>query len=444
MLTRFAPSPTGFLHIGNVRTALVCFLYASKAAGKFMLRIDDTDTERSKEEYVDALKRDLEWLGISWDQEARQSARMEQYATAIETLKAGGRLYACYETQQELDIKRKMQLSRGLPPLYDREALKLTDAQKAAFEAEGRIPHWRFKLEEKDVIWHDQIRGETKFSGQYASDPILVRENGAYTYMLPSTVDDIEFNISHVLRGEDHVSNTAIQIQIFEALGGTVPQFAHNALVKTAEGKLSKRKGSATVMSLREEEGLEPMAVNSFLAKVGTSDAIDIRTSMQQLIDEFDISKFGRAATTYALEDIHRLNKKLLHLLPFGEVKARLAHVGLTELDEAFWNVARQNINRLDEVKDWWVICKENLTPVIDDTAFTSEAASVLPQGEWDERTWSEWIEQVKAKTGRKGKELFMPLRKALTGMEHGPELNTLLPLIGREKTLARLSGKAA
>lgn len=439
MKTRFAPSPTGFLHIGNARTALLCYLYARKEGGTFLLRIDDTDTERSKQEYTDAIKRDLEWLGLEWDELEHQSSRFDRYNEAVEKLKADGRLYPCYETTQELDVKRKMQLSRGKPPLYDRAALKLTDEEKAAFDKEGRVPHWRFKLNDESVIWEDEIRGRTEFSGQFASDPILIRENGAYTYMLPSTVDDIDMNITHVLRGEDHVSNTAVQIQMFQALDGDVPSFAHNALIKGKEGKLSKRKGGNSLAELRDE-GIEPMAINSLLAKVGTSDPIEIRSDLAQLVDEFDIHKFGKNQTFYDADDLDRLTEKLLHELSYEQVKEKIN----APIDEAFWQAVQGNITRLGEVATWYALCHEPLTPIIDDAEFLSQAAELLPEGEWGEGTWSEWTNAVKDKTGRKGKELFMPIRKALTAMDHGPELKALLPLIGRNTALKRLQGEAA
>jgi len=439
MLTRFAPSPTGYLHIGNVRTALLCYLYAKKEGGKFMLRLDDTDLERSTEEFAEGIKQDLEWLGINWDLTAKQSERMDSYKKAVEKLKADGRIYACYETAEELDIKRKMQRSRGKPPIYDREGLSLSDEQKAKFEEEGRKPHYRFLLEEKEISWVDEIRGEVHFPANHASDPIIIRESGDYTYMLPSTVDDIDFEVTHVLRGEDHVNNTAIQIQIFEALGGKIPTFIHNSLIKTKDGKLSKRTGSASLKDMREDL-IEPMAINSFLAKVGTSDSIELRGSLEELINEFDIKKFNKSPTIYAIEDIERLNTKLLHEMDFAEAKERLE----IEVDEDFWLAVRPNISSLKEVSDWWEICKEKIDPVIEDKDFAAEASELLPDGNWDENTWNDWIEKVKEKTGRKGKELFMPVRKALTGMEHGPELKVLLPLIGRERAIARLKGEAA
>jgi glutamyl-tRNA synthetase len=443
MRTRFAPSPTGYLHIGNVRTALVCFLYAKKQGGKLLLRIDDTDVERSKEEYVDALKEDLTWLGIKWDEMVRQSERIPHYQAAIEKLKSAGRLYACYETEQELEIKRKMQLSRGAPPIYDREGLKLTEEKRKALEAEGRKPHWRFLMKEEAIEWEDEIKGRTHFEGRNISDPILVRGDGSFTYMLPSTVDDMELGITHVVRGEDHVSNTAVQIQIFKALGGVLPKFAHNALIKTAEGKLSKRLGSATLRGLKEA-GIEPMAINSFLAKVGTSDPIELRMSLEELVKDFDMKKFNTAPTLYALEDIERLNTKLLHQMDFKEAAPKLKALGLTGIDEGFWLSVRANLEHMDDIREWWRICKEALAPSQEEKDFTAQAAGLLPEGNWDATTWDAWMQKVKGATGRKGKELFMPIRKALTGMEHGPELKVLLPLIGREKATQRLLGNTA
>lgn len=436
MLTRFAPSPTGYLHVGNVRTALLCYLYAKKSGGKFLLRIDDTDKERSEEKFVDALKEDLEWLGIKWDLFARQSERLESYNSAVEKLKIQGRIYACYESQQELEVKRKMLLSRGKPPIYDRAALKLTDTQKAEFKSAGKQPHWRFLLEDKNIEWDDEIRGHIKFEAKNLSDPIIIRENGEYTYMLPSTVDDVDLGITHVLRGEDHISNTAIQIQIFKALGGKIPAFAHNALIKTKEGKLSKRTGDSNVRQLRDD-GIEPMAISSFLAKVGTSDAIDIRMNLDELIAEFDIKKFGKNQTFYEIEDIKRLNVKYIHQLSYDDVKDKLD----AKIDEEFWLAVRPNVESLKQVKDWWSICHDKINATNNDPEFIKKAAELLPSGKWDETTWNIWMDAVKKETGKKGKELFMPIRIALTGMEHGPELKVLLPLIGREKVLERLKG---
>lgn len=437
MLTRFAPSPTGYLHIGNARTALICYIVAKKAGGQFMLRIDDTDLERSKAEYETAIKEDLEWLGLKWDKFARQSERLERYAAVKRQLIDAGRLYPCFETQEELEIRRKMQLSRGLPPVYDRAALKLDAAQIEAQIAAGKKPHYRFKMEHADIIWDDEIRGITKFHGAHLSDPIVIRETGAYTYMLPSAVDDIDFAVTHVVRGEDHVSNTAVQIQMFEALGAPVPKFAHLALIKGKQGKISKREGGFDIRSLRAD-GIEPMAISSFLARVGTSEPIDARPDLQTLIAEFDVKKFSRAPATYDPQEIERLNAKLVHEMPYAQVAARV------KVDEDFWNAVKANLTNVSEAADWWRICKEPLKSNGENLEFTKQAASLLPGGNWDSSTWNQWIEAVKTATGRKGKELFMPLRLALTGMEHGPELRDMLPLIGREKALKRLNGEEA
>lgn len=440
MLTRFAPSPTGNLHLGNIRTALLCYLYAKNKQGKFLLRIDDTDTARSKQEYVENIKADLAWLGINPDDMVRQSDRFDRYELAINKLKAEGRLYAAYETVEELEFKRKMQLGRGQPPVYDRAALELSSSDIAKFEAEGRKPHWRFKLNHEEVIFNDEIKGEVKINLASTSDPILIRENGVYTYMLPSTVDDIELGATHVLRGEDHTSNTAVQVQIFRALGATPPNFAHLSLIKSEEGKLSKRKQSEGVAKFKEE-GITPIAINSFLARVGTSNDIALADNMEQLIAEFDINKFSKSPTIYSIDDIKRLNVKVIHSLSYMEVKGLIS----SEITEDFWNVARANIENIEQVEDWWKICKNPVKADLsaDDREFLQAIADLLPTGEFDVNSWSLWLNAIKAdkqKVGdRKGKTLFMPIRKALTGMEHGPELKDLLPLIGRETVLTRL-----
>jgi glutamyl-tRNA synthetase len=436
MLTRFAPSPTGYIHIGNVRTALMCYLYAKKSGGKFMLRIDDTDVERSKEEYVTAIKADLEWLGLKPDLEMRQSARFARYAEVVEDLKKKGRIYACYETQDELEFKRKIQLGRGMPPVYDRSSLKLTEDEKKKFEAEGRKPHLRFLLDNSDIEWNDEIRGNIKMNPSNMSDPIVIRENGEYTYMLPSTVDDVDMKVTNIIRGEDHISNTAIQIQIFKAMGAEVPKFAHSSLIKTKEGKLSKREGKGAVAELREM-GIQAMAINSFLAKIGTSDPVQLKNNLDELVAEFDINKFGKAPTMYDFEDIQRLNTKALHEIDFDEVKNRLP-AGMTK---DFWNVVRINVENIDDAGLWWKICHENIDANIasEDKDYLQDAAKLLPNS-LDEKAWDVWVSELKAKSGRKGKALFMPLRIALTGMEHGPELKNLLPLMGRDVILKRLA----
>lgn len=442
---RFAPSPTGYIHAGNVRAAVVTWLYAKKNAGHFLLRIDDTDLERSKPEYEADIEAGLKWLGLTWDEKAHQSKRMDRYDAVIEHLKSIGRLYACYETSEELALKRKSQLSRSLPPIYDRAALSLSTEQKAKFEAEGRKPHWRFKLEDGTTGWDDMIRGPVKFDSKDMSDPVLIREDGSPLYHLCSVIDDIDFKITHIVRGEDHVSNTAMHIQMFKAIGSEAPAFAHMPMIMDAEGgKLSKRLGSLSVKDLRENEGLEPMAIISFMALLGSSESIEPFTSIEPLLEKFDISKFSKGAPKFDVEELIRLNEKIIHQTPFATVKSRLDEMGLSALEETFWDAVRPNLTRLSDVKEWWQVANGPVEPAIDDADFIAQAATLLPAAPWTSTTWKDWTEQVKAATGRKGKDLFMPLRRALTGMDHGPELAVLLPLIGPEKVLSRLQTKRA
>jgi glutamyl-tRNA synthetase len=435
---RFAPSPTGYLHVGNVRTALINWLFARKNGGRFLLRVDDTDLARSEAQYESGLQEDLKWLGLEWDVFDKQSNRFDRYELAKQKLIADGRLYPCYETAEELEIKRKMLASRGLPPIYDRAALKLTDAQKAEYELQGRKAHWRFLLNHAPIEWDDLVRGPVRFEGQNLADPVLIREDGVPLFTLSTSVDDGEMNITHIMRGEDHVSNTAIQVQIMEALGHTLPQFGHIALLQMKGGKLSKRVGGGDIRGLREE-GIFPMVINSYLAKIGTSDSIALYESIDALIDSFDIDKFGRAMANYDPEEMARLNQKLLHQVPFSEVKPRLAAQGLDNVDESFWNQIKPNISSLSEVKDWWAMLREPITPVITDAELTKAAADLLP-AQWSDQSWPSFIEQVKEKTGRKGKALFMPLRLALTAREDGPELGTVIGLLGLEEAKRRLA----
>lgn len=438
MKARFAPSPTGFLHVGNMRTALVNYLFIRKNNGHFLLRIDDTDTERSRKECEDAIREDIGWLGITWDFYVKQSDRFDRYKLAREKLVATGRLYPCYETAEELDIQRKMLAGRGLPPIYNRASLKLTDEQKKQYEAEGRRPHYRFLLNDEEITWDDLIRGHSHFKATHMSDPVLIREDGVPLYTLASVVDDGELDITHVIRGEDHVSNTAVQIQIYEALGYKVPTFAHMALLKTKEGEMSKRLGGNDIRSLREN-GILPMAVNSLLARMGTSDAVEAYTDMQPLIDSFDFKKFGRAPANYDVAELEKLNEKLLHQLPFAVVKDKIPFA-----DEAFWMSVRANIANMSEAKQWWDILHGDVSshqsPVASDKEFLAQAATLLPPEPWNETTYDAWLAAVKPTTTRKGKELFLPIRKALTGLEHGPELKKLLPLLGADKTKKRLA----
>ncbi|MDB2682986.1 glutamate--tRNA ligase [Alphaproteobacteria bacterium] len=440
--TRFAPSPTGMMHIGNARTALITWLFARNAGGKFLLRIDDTDQERSEEKYEIAIKESLEWLGLDWDETANQKDRMAIYEAKIEELKTAGRLYACYETPEELSLKRKSQLSRGKPPIYDRGALDLTDAQKATYEAEGRSPHWRFKMEHTPIEWNDLIRGDVKFQGADMSDPVVLREDGSPLYHLCSVIDDVEFGITHVVRGEDHVSNTATHVQMFEALGAKAPVFAHLPLISDKDGgKLSKRIGSLSILELRDEEGLEPMAIVSLLARLGTSAPIEAFGKIGPVAESFDFGKFSRGTPKLDVEEMLRLNAKILHEMSFEDADARLEIEGM---DEDFWNTVRPNLTKLSDVKDWYDIARGSVTSVIEDDEYINLALSMLPDAPWDEGTWGLWTTMLKEKTGRKGKELFMPLRQALTGMGHGPEMDQMLLLIGADKAIERLSKKKA
>ena len=442
-IVRFAPSPTGRLHVGNVRTALINWLFAKGQQGKFILRIDDTDTERSTQEYEDGIRTDLTWLGLVWDNSFSQSKRFAEYDAAADKLREMGLLYPCYETADELDRKRKIALSRGRPPVYDRAALELSDEDKAKLEAEGRTPHWRFKLSGGRVEWTDLVRGDQSIDTASLSDPILIREDGSYLYTLPSVVDDIEAKITHVVRGEDHVTNSGAQIEIFKALGGTAPDMAHTPLLIGADGQgLSKRLGSLSMGELRAQ-GYEPMAVSSLLAKIGTSDNVEARETLDQLVAEFDFGKIGRAPARFDEAELLSLNAAILHGLPFEAVKDRLADVDPRAADEAFWTVVRENCSLLPDVAAWVETVFGEITPLVDaeDKDFVATAATLLPEGDLTGESWSQWANAVKAETGRKGRGLFMTLRKALTGQEHGPDMGALLPLIGRDRALRRLQG---
>lgn len=437
---RFAPSPTGLIHIGNARTALLNALIARREGGTFVLRLDDTDRERSREEYARAIVEDLAWLGIAPDATVRQSDRIGIYDDAAARLREAGRLYACYETADELERKRKRQLARGLPPIYDRAALALTPDERAALEAEGRRPHWRFRLEPREVAWRDLVRGEVRVDCASLSDPVLVREDGSYLYTLPSVVDDVDLGITHVVRGEDHVTNTAVQIQIFEALGASPPAFGHHNLLTDASGEgLSKRMGHLSLRSLREG-GLEPMAVAALAVLVGSSEAVRPVESLDALGALVDLARISRAPARFDEAELEGLNARLLHETPYEAVADRLAALGIGG-GAAFWEAVRKNVSRLPQARDWWGVVEGPIAPVIEDADFCARAAALLPDEPFDSGTWAAWTGAVKGETGAKGKALFMPLRLALTGRDHGPELAGLLPLIGREKARARLAG---
>lgn len=434
---RFAPSPTGLLHVGNARTAILNFLFAKKLGGQFMLRIDDTDTARSTREYEDAIRRDLDWIGLSWSATERQSCRGFSYRAALERLVASGRIYPAYETGAELERKRSLAAARKLPPVYDRASLD--PAMRAKWEAEGRKAHWRFKLSHTKVRWHDLVRGPVEIDTASQSDPVLVREDGAFLYTFPSVVDDTEYAITHVIRGEDHVTNTAAQIEIFEALGAAPPAFAHHPLLIGAGGEaLSKRLGSLSLQQLRED-GLEAMAITAYLTKIGTSDAVEPRLTLDELAGELDFAKIGRAPAHFVPEELEALNARTLHILPHDA--ARLAPLGISE---SLWEAIRPNLTKLSDAAGLVRLVTGPVTPVIEDVALAAAAAGLLPPEPWDQETWGAWTRAVAATTGAKGRELFHPLRLALTGQGDGPELKKLLPLIGRARALARLEGKTA
>ena len=436
--TRFAPSPTGTLHVGNIRTALHNWLLAKKSGGRFLLRIDDTDVARSREEHVAAIRADLAWLGLDPEREERQSARFAIYAAAFEKLVAAGRLYRCYETAQELELKRKVLLGRGLPPIYDRSALKLTEADHAAKAAAGEAPHWRFLLDhETPIEWLDGIRGPQNFDPRQMSDPVVRRADGSWLYMLPSVIDDIEMGVTDVLRGEDHVSNTATQVQMFTALGAAVPRFAHEALLTGAEGKLSKRLGSLGVIELRES-GIEPEALIALLARLGTSDPVNPSLDVEALAASFDLGRFGRAPARFDDAELARVNAAVIHRLPFAQVAERLPE----GMGEVAWEAIRPNLNAVAEAADWWRVVMGPVAPPGFDAetrAFLDEAAAVAAALDWAEDPWGALTSALKDATGRKGKALFLPLRQALTGMDHGPDMMAMLPLIGKDEALRRL-----
>ncbi len=450
---RFAPSPTGLLHIGNIRTAVLNWLFARQQGGTFMLRFDDTDRERSKVEYKDAAREDLSWLVLDWDEFAEQSARTARYDEVAAQLKAVGRLYPCSETPEELERRRRIQRAQGLPPVYDRAALRQSPAERAKLEAEGRRPHWRFLLVGEDepaevglVVWNDLVRGEQAIDVAAVSDPVLVREDGSYLYTFTSVVDDVDFDITHIVRGEDHVTNSAVQVRLFAALGRAAPSFAHHSLLVGADGQaLSKRLGALSIRGMRED-GFEPMAVVSHAALVGTSDAIEPHQSMETLIAGFEFAKISRAPGRFDLQELEGLNAKLLHDMAYGAVSERLEAEGVGG-GEAFWLAVRGNLTRLAEARRWWdVVSGPMAAAAVDDDGreVCAAAAELLPAEPWGDDLWPNWTTAIRDKTGKKGRALFHPLRLALTGAERGPELKDLMPFMGRDRVEGRLRGETA
>jgi glutamyl-tRNA synthetase len=440
---RFAPSPTGRLHVGNIRIALMNWLYTRKNHGKFILRMDDTDAERSTQEFAYAIIEDLTWLGLTYDELHHQSDRFDRYDIAIERLKKSGRLYACYETPEELAFKRKQQLARGRPPIYDRAALKLTDKEQAKLEENGNKPHWRLKLETQRIEWIDLVHGKVEFEADKLSDPVLLREDGMPLYTLSSVVDDIELGVTHIFRGDDHIANTAVQIQLINALGGDASKFTFchmPLLTDAAGGGLSKRTGSLSIQNLRDD-GIEPMAMLCLLSSLGTSYPLLLTFDINDLVQRFETACINRSSFKFSFDELTQVNQKLLHHMPFSKAENRLRQLGLN-IDEATWDHLKGNLTKFNDIKHLVQVCRGDITPIIEDPEFIAIAHDLLPSEPWDETTWSTWTQAVKEKTDRAGKQLYMPLRECLTGESHGPEMKYFLPLIGHRKALARLTGK--
>ena len=431
--TRFAPSPTGWIHVGNLRTALMNYLIARKAGGQFILRLDDTDQERSKQEYADGIMADLTWLGLHWDRVEKQSLRMERYREAADQLRAAGRFYECFETPVELDLKRKKLLNMGRPPVYDRASLRMTDGEKAAARAEGREGYWRFLLNQTRIEWTDGILGPISIDAASVSDPVLIRADGQVLYTFASSVDDIDMGVTFIVRGADHVTNTATQIQIMEAMGGKPPSFAHHSLLTGAKGEeLSKRLGTLSLRDLRAQ-GVEPMALLSLMARLGSSRPVELIRSMEELIDGFEVGSFGAAPTKFDAEDLFPLTRHHVQGLSFAAVADKVAALGVPDVQaEAFWAVAKGNITVLADMAEWWALFRDGAEPVVDeaDREFVQQALALLPPQPWSHATWGEWTATVKDATGRKGKDLFRPLRRALTGRDAGPEMADVMPLL--------------
>ena len=434
-VTRFAPSPTGYIHVGNLRTALMNYLIARKSGGEFILRLDDTDQERSKQEYADQIMRDLEWLGLHWDRVEKQSLRLDRYREMAEVLKANGRFYEVFETPTELDLKRKKQLNMGKPPVYDRAGLKLSDAEKEKLRAEGRQGYWRFLLDQERIEWTDGILGDISIDAASVSDPVLIRADGQVLYTFASSVDDIDMGVTSIVRGADHVTNTATQIQIMKAMGGTPPSFAHHSLLTGAKGEeLSKRLGTLSLKDLRAQ-GIEAMALLSLMARLGSSRPVELFTNIDDLAEGFDVGTFGAAPTKFDAEDLFPLTRGYVQALPFDQVQDRIAALGVpSDKAELFWTVAKGNITVLDDLEGWWHLFRDGATALVadEDREFVAQALQMLPPQPWTTETWGQWTQAVKEATGRKGKGLFMPLRKAMTGRENGPEMADVMALLAK------------
>ena len=437
-ITRFAPSPTGLLHLGNIRTALINWLYAKNSGGKFILRIDDTDQERSKDEYISQIKYDLEWLGIDYDETFNQSSRFDRYKEQFEKLKSDGRIYACYETPEELERKRKLQMAAGGKQVYDRSALKLTEQQIKDYENDGRKPHWRFLLQTERMKWNDLLKGEIDIDLTSLSDPVLFREDGVPLYTFSSAVDDVDYNITNVIRGDDHTSNTAVQIEIITALDENKISFAHHALLKASTGdKLSKRDNVISIDSFRKDN-IEPISILSLLATIGTSNSIELKSGIKQIIDEFKLETISTSPGRIEIDVLKALNKKQVQKFDYEEIQSRLTEID-ENVDKKFWDTIKGNLETVEEISSWTDIVFNSKPAESDDKDYIKLALELMPEEPWDDDTWTTWTNARKEKTGRKGKELFLPLRVAFTGLTHGPEMKLLIQLIGRDKIVERI-----
>ena len=438
-ITRFAPSPTGQIHIGNARSAILNWVYAKKNKGKFILRIDDTDKQRSKDEFIYSIKEDLKWLNIDWDLSFKQSERLTKYEEKIKELKSKNRLYACFETQEELSLKRKSLLSSGKPPIYDRRSLKLSDKEKEILISQGRKPHWRFLLENKIITWYDKIRGQIEFDSKNLSDPILIREDGSLLYHLPSVIDDISEKITDIIRGEDHITNTAFHIQIFESLNSKPPNFGHHSLLVDKSGKgLSKRLGSISIENIKNK-GFESISILNYLLTVGTSQNIKNEIELLNLIQSFELNNLAKSTAKFDKDDLVIINSDLLKKMSFESVEEKLKNLGISNINIQFWNFIKNNLSFMKDSVEWWKIISSNEVFIQKKDEFMELCASVLPNEPFNEDTWDEWINSIKVKTDKKGKSLFMPIRFALTGKDTGPELKYMLPLLSRQIILKRL-----
>ncbi len=444
-LCRFAPSPTGFLHVGNIRAAIINFLYAKKTKGKFMLRLDDTDISRVKDEFRDGILQDMAWLNLEYNSMVKQSDRLQKYEEAKNLLIKSGRLYECYEMPQELELQRKNQALSGVAPIYNRASLNLTNEQKQNFKNQGLKPHYRFLLQDKIVSWSDKIKGKIEYQGLHFSDPILVRDNNSPTYTFCSVVDDLEYEVSDIIRGEDHITNTAIQIQIFEALieagfGKKIPEFAHLSLVNAISGKISKREGGFDIQTLRNQ-GFEPFSIILLLSQIGTSKSISIYQNLDEIIADFDFNNFSKSSMKYDILELLNINQKFLQIVDFSYISKALEKLNLTEINQEFFDIFKENIEILSDIKKWHNLCFEEFRYENNenDKEFLKIVANLLPQNTKDKDCWKIWLEQIKQNTNRKGKELFMPIRLALTGFESGPEIKNLINFINRDEILARL-----